>query len=87
MPAHNKKTNESILQPSDGKPSNCEHLFGDYILPDLLYFISFLLGFYIFRIQESEGFYALMEKVSCVFSKFKKSLKGAEFEDVKHNDS
>ena len=43
--------------------TNCHHLFGSYIVPDLLYFIAYIIGLYHFRFQDCEGLYALMEKV------------------------
>ena len=56
--------NATAIDPSDPKkPTNCHHLFGTYIVPDILYFIAYIIGLYHFRIQESEGLYALMEKV------------------------
>eukprot|EP00794_Sanderia_malayensis_P011053 gene11053-12219_t len=55
--------NRSHIQTTSSVPNHCLHLLGTYILPDILYFISYLLGLYIFRFHDSEGFYALMEKV------------------------
>jgi len=46
---------------------SCNHIFGTYIIPNLLHFFAFLIGFYHFRIQEHEGLYALMEKVIYYF--------------------
>lgn len=41
----------------------CTHIFSTYVVPDILHFLAFLIGFYMFRIQESEGLHALIEKV------------------------
>ena len=42
---------------------SCNHIFGTYVIPNMLHFFAYLIGFYHFRIQEHEGLYALMEKV------------------------
>eukprot|EP00112_Aurelia_sp_Birch-Aquarium-sp1_P020913 Seg550.9_Seg550.7 transcript_id=Seg550.9_Seg550.7/GoldUCD/mRNA.D3Y31 product="hypothetical protein" pseudo=true protein_id=Seg550.9_Seg550.7/GoldUCD/D3Y31 len=64
IPAQRLNKSESpIGPPASLKPTNCHHLFGTYIVPDILYFIAYIIGFYHFRVQESEGLCALMEKV------------------------
>lgn len=47
--------------------TECTHIVSTYVVPDLLHFMAFLLGFYMFRIQENEGLHALIEKVFPVF--------------------
>ena len=46
---------------------SCNHIFGTYVIPNMLHFFAYLIGFYHFRIQEHEGLYALMEKVCFKF--------------------
>ena len=41
----------------------CGHVFTTYILPDILHFASFIIGFFYFRATEGEPMYSLMEKV------------------------
>ena len=41
----------------------CGHVFTTYIIPSLMHFISFVIGFIYFRINENEQLYSLMEKV------------------------
>ncbi|XP_065644674.1 uncharacterized protein LOC105847333 isoform X4 [Hydra vulgaris] len=43
--------------------SSCQHALGTYIIPDILHFLAFVIGFYYFRVKEHEALYALMEKV------------------------
>ncbi|CAF2416083.1 unnamed protein product [Rotaria sp. Silwood2] len=45
------------------QPPVCGHIFTTYILPDLLHFIAFIIGFIYFRVTEGEAMYSLMEKV------------------------
>jgi hypothetical protein len=45
------------------RPIECTHILSGYIVPDLLHFVAFIVGFYHFRIQESEGLQALIEMV------------------------
>ena len=54
----NSSRNQTI-----GDSDICHHLIGTYVVPSLLHFLAFAIGFYHFRIQEHEGLYALMEKV------------------------
>lgn len=51
--------------------TECTHIVSTYVLPNAFHFLAFLIGFYMFRIQESEGLHALIEKVmcSCFYSK------------------
>ena len=52
------------LVPSDeGPKKKCGHVVTTYILPSLMHFVSYILGFIYFRINENEQLYALMEKV------------------------
>ncbi|KAI8510426.1 hypothetical protein Bbelb_113420 [Branchiostoma belcheri] len=43
--------------------AQCSHVFTTYVVPDILHFMAYLLGFFYFRIQDNEQLYALMEKV------------------------
>ncbi|XP_078612280.1 uncharacterized protein LOC144882399 isoform X1 [Branchiostoma floridae x Branchiostoma japonicum] len=45
------------------QPAQCSHVFTTYVVPDILHFMAYLLGFFYFRIQDNEQLYALMEKV------------------------
>ncbi|CAF3427103.1 unnamed protein product [Rotaria sp. Silwood1] len=45
------------------QPNVCGHIFTTYILPDLLHFVAFIIGFIYFRVTEGEQMYSLMEKV------------------------
>lgn len=54
--------------PTTSLPSHshaeCGHIFTTYILPDVLHFFSFIIGFIHFRVTEGEPLYSLMEKVN-----------------------
>ena len=52
-------------KPAVWKPAvkECTHIFSTYVVPNVFHFLAFLIGFYMFRIQESEGLHALIEKV------------------------
>ena len=41
----------------------CGHIFTTYIIPSIMHFAAFIIGFIYFRITENEQLYALMEKV------------------------
>jgi len=41
----------------------CTHIFSTYVVTNVFHFLAFFTGFYMFRIQESEGLNALIEKV------------------------
>ena len=43
--------------------TECTHIVSTYVVPYVLHFMAFLIGFYMFRIQENEGLHALIEKV------------------------
>ena len=46
----------------------CTHIFSTYVVTNVFHFLAFFTGFYMFRIQESEGLNALIEKarmISC----------------------
>ena len=46
----------------------CTHIFSTYVVTNVFHFLAFLTGFYMFRIQESEGLNSLIEKarvISC----------------------
>lgn len=47
--------------------TECTHITSTYVVPNLLHFMAFLIGFYMFRIQENEGLHALIEKVFSFF--------------------
>lgn len=66
QPAQNITFKMYTMKPAtpDWRPTECTHVFSGYIVPNLLHFIAFILGLYHFRIQESEGFQALIEMVS-----------------------
>lgn len=55
----------TLAAPATWNPAvmECTHIFSTYVVPDILHFLAFLIGFYMFRIQESEGLHALIEKV------------------------
>ena len=52
-------------KPGVWKPAvtECTHILSTYVVPNVFHFLAFLIGFYMFRIQESEGLHALIEKV------------------------
>lgn len=41
----------------------CGHIVTTYVIPSVLHFTSYVMGFWYFRIRENEQLYALMEKV------------------------
>lgn len=55
----------TLAPPAQWKPAvtECTHIFSTYVVPNVLHFLAFFTGFYLFRIQESEGLNALIEKV------------------------
>ncbi|CAF0822469.1 unnamed protein product [Rotaria sordida] len=48
---------------TDVHPPVCGHIFTTYIIPNLLHFVAFIIGFIYFRVTEGEPMYSLMEKV------------------------
>ncbi|XP_071165662.1 uncharacterized protein [Mytilus edulis] len=44
-------------------PEACEHVITTYVIPNILHFVAFIMGFVHYRIQENEQLYAIMEKV------------------------
>lgn len=58
-------TQKVIWQPA---VIECTHIFSTYVVTNVFHFLAFFTGFYMFRIQESEGLNALIEKarmISC----------------------
>lgn len=53
-------TQKVIWQPA---VIECTHIFSTYVVTNVFHFLAFFTGFYMFRIQESEGLNALIEKV------------------------
>ena len=51
------------LNPSIENYHTCTHLISSYILPDLLHFLAYLLGFWYFRVQDNEQMDALIQQV------------------------
>lgn len=45
------------------KKRQCGHVITTYIVPSIMHFVAFIIGFIYFRISENEHLYALMEKV------------------------
>ena len=45
-------------------PEACEHIITTYVIPNILHFVAFVMGFVHYRIQENEQLYAIMERVS-----------------------
>jgi hypothetical protein len=48
---------------SDISSIQCGHIVTTYVIPSVLHFTSYIMGFWYFRIRENEQLYALMEKV------------------------
>ncbi|CAC5420592.1 unnamed protein product [Mytilus coruscus] len=44
-------------------PEACEHVITTYVIPNILHFVAFVMGFVHYRIHENEQLYAIMEKV------------------------
>lgn len=44
-------------------PEACEHIITTYVIPNILHFVAFVMGFVHYRIQENEQLYAIMERV------------------------
>ena len=72
----NKSSTRSTLQTSKSDENDdettmvdkknekkCGHVITTYVLPSIMHFIAYCLGFFYFRISENEQLYALMEKV------------------------
>lgn len=61
----------TLATPAFWRPAvtECSHIFSTYVVPNVLHFLAFFIGFYLFRIQESEGLNALIEKVN-IYSYF-----------------
>ena len=51
------------LDPSIVNYHTCTHLISSYILPEVLHFLAFLLGFWYFRVQDNEQMDALIQQV------------------------
>ncbi|XP_038050585.1 uncharacterized protein LOC119723793 [Patiria miniata] len=50
------------IEPAIDSYHACTHLISSYILPDVLHFVAFLLGFWYFRIQDNEQMDALIQQ-------------------------
>lgn len=48
---------------AEEKQRQCGHIVTTYIVPSLMHFVAFILGFIYFRVSENEQLYSLMEKV------------------------
>lgn len=63
---HTKGDNDEVTKEEvhveDDNPA-CDHIVTSYLIPGLLHFAAYVLGFYYFRVQENEQLDALMEKV------------------------
>ncbi|CAH3177880.1 unnamed protein product [Porites lobata] len=59
--------------------TECSHIFSTYVVPNVLHFLAFFIGFYLFRIQESEGLNALIEKVFLLSSVSRKIVSRLRF--------
>lgn len=69
---NNQKDFSSKSNKTSYQDDVCGHIVTTYILPSLMHFIAYILGFFYFRINENEQLYALMEKVFlAVNQKFK----------------
>lgn len=65
IPSYTMWTPEVIWKPA---VIECKHIFSTYVVTNVFHFLAFFTGFYLFRIQESEGLNALIEKariISC----------------------
>jgi hypothetical protein len=60
---NNKKNQDQDDFTKHRQDSQCGHVVTTYVLPSILHFIAYILGFIYFRINENEQLYALMEKV------------------------
>ena len=47
----------------------CGHMVTSYIIPSIINFVSYIIGFIYFRINENEQLYSLMEKVFLAVNK------------------
>ncbi|KAJ7330667.1 hypothetical protein OS493_022282 [Desmophyllum pertusum] len=83
LTTHHFMTWQPILtaSPIVWKPAvtECTHIFSTYVVPNVLHFLAFAIGFYLFRIQESEGLHALIEKVFLLSSVPKKIVSRLRF--------
>lgn len=60
----NYGSTDAYSEPSiDEQDRQCGHIFTTYIVPSIMHFAAFIIGFIYFRINENEQLYALMEKV------------------------
>ncbi|RNA00136.1 hypothetical protein BpHYR1_003256, partial [Brachionus plicatilis] len=59
----NNYLNKTDLAARPKPQDQCGHIITTYVLPSLLHFIAYIIGFIYFRINENEQLYALMEKV------------------------
>lgn len=71
----------TLATPAFWRPAvtECSHIFSTYVVPNVLHFLAFFIGFYLFRIQESEGLNALIEKVFLLSSVSRKIVSRLRF--------
>ncbi|CAH3027483.1 unnamed protein product [Porites evermanni] len=71
----------TLATPALWRPAvtECSHIFSTYVVPNVLHFLAFFIGFYLFRIQESEGLNALIEKVFLLSSVSRKIVSRLRF--------
>lgn len=59
----NNYLNKTEIMARPKAEDQCGHIITTYVLPSLLHFAAYIIGFIYFRINENEQLYALMEKV------------------------
>ncbi len=56
-------TSEFTGSQQDERERQCGHVVTTYIVPSIMHFAAFIIGFIYFRVNENEQLYSLMEKV------------------------
>lgn len=54
---------DNDYSPADENQRQCGHILTTYVVPSVMHFVAFIIGFLYFRVNENEQLYSLMEKV------------------------
>jgi len=65
---------DQIGSEQDERERQCGHVVTTYIVPSIMHFAAFIIGFIYFRINENEQLYSLMEKVFLAVSNTMKTV-------------
>jgi len=62
------------IDPAGENQRQCGHILTTYVVPSVMHFFAFIIGFIYFRVNENEQLYSLMEKVFLAVSSTMKTV-------------